>query len=98
MQIRKTDEIIPIYLDKSPIVIACMFACWKLELAYSIIDKSTPIERVKIIFDLLESSTMIDDKFISSFHNQKSPTTNNKLYSNEKLLQKNSLNDLAVII
>ncbi|MDR3223650.1 MAG: AMP-binding protein, partial [Methanobrevibacter sp.] len=30
MQIRKTDEIIPIYLDKSPIVIACMFACWKL--------------------------------------------------------------------
>ncbi|MDR3291142.1 MAG: amino acid adenylation domain-containing protein, partial [Methanobrevibacter sp.] len=97
MKIRKTDEIIPIYLDKSPIVIACVFACWKLGLAYSIIDKSTPIKRGKIIFNKLESSIIIDDNFISSFYRQKSHN-NNKFSSNKKLLSKNSLNELAAII
>ncbi|MDR3291952.1 MAG: AMP-binding protein [Methanobrevibacter sp.] len=95
-EIRKTDEIIPIYLNKSPIVVACMFACWKLGLAYSIIDKSTPIKRAKTIFNKLESSIIIDDKFISSFYSKNH--TNNKFYSNKKLFSKNSLNELAAII
>ncbi|MDR3291087.1 MAG: AMP-binding protein [Methanobrevibacter sp.] len=96
-KIRKTDKIIPVYLPKSPIVIACMFACWKLRLAYSIIDKSTQFEIAKKIFNRLESSLIIDDEFISSFYNEKSINTNNKLSYNEKLVQKNTLNGLAAV-
>ncbi|MDR3222520.1 MAG: AMP-binding protein, partial [Methanobrevibacter sp.] len=91
---RKTDEIIPIYLSKSPIVIACMFACWKLGLAYCVIDKQFSIERVKLIFNQVDSSVIIDDKFLSSINDKES--TNNDTFKD--FLIENNLDDLAAVI
>ncbi|MDR3291335.1 MAG: AMP-binding protein [Methanobrevibacter sp.] len=93
-KIRKTDKIIPIYLYKSPIVIACMFACWKLGLVYSVIYKQTPIERAKLIFNHMDSSVVIDDEFISSI-NDKEIVDN--VIAKDFLIE-NNLDELATVI
>jgi acyl-coenzyme A synthetase/AMP-(fatty) acid ligase/aryl carrier-like protein len=86
---KQTDKVIPIYADRSPYVIATMLAIWKLNKAYSIIDKTTPKNRAELIFNQLKSSIVIDDDFIDSA-------------LKEKVIEfpviKNNLNDLASVI
>ncbi|MDR2831076.1 MAG: AMP-binding protein [Methanobrevibacter sp.] len=89
-KIEKTDKIIPIVLDRSPLVIASMFAVWKLGFAYTIIDKA-PVERLELILNQINSSVIIDDAFLSSIYDDKEIHTND-------FLRDNSFDDLAAVI
>ncbi|MDR2622960.1 MAG: AMP-binding protein [Methanobrevibacter sp.] len=89
--LRKQDRIIPIVLDRSPIVIASMFAVWKLGLAYTIVDKA-PVERRELILNKINSRVVIDDAFLYSIYDDK------ELSTNVSFLRDNSFDDLATVI
>ncbi|MDR2544160.1 MAG: AMP-binding protein [Methanobrevibacter sp.] len=89
-KIEQIDNIIPIVLDRSPQVIASMFACWKLGIAYTIIDKK-PVERAKLILNDINSSVIIDDDFLLFIDDDNEPST-------DYFLKNNSFDDLAAVI
>ncbi|MDR3290783.1 MAG: AMP-binding protein [Methanobrevibacter sp.] len=89
-KVKQTDKIIPIVLDRSPLVIASMIACWKLALAYTVIDK-VPVERRELMLNKINSSLVIDDAFLSSIDDDKA-------VANVDFLRDNSFDDLATVI
>ncbi|MDR3222820.1 MAG: AMP-binding protein, partial [Methanobrevibacter sp.] len=64
-------EVIPIHLDKSKYLIASIIACFKLNKAYTILDKPSSSQLLEFIKKETNSSFIIDDEFIKDVENQK---------------------------
>ncbi|MDR3223205.1 MAG: AMP-binding protein [Methanobrevibacter sp.] len=84
-----SNKVIPIHLDKSPQLVASMLACFKLNLAYTIIDKPAPKELLDFIKQETNVSLIIDDKFMIELDSLKTV----KIYKT-----RNNSDDLATVI